>query len=64
MELLFFMAIYAVTIVLSWLVTVGIVKLITMCFGWGFSWAVATGLWLVLTLARWVISGARNSSSK
>lgn len=64
MELLFFMAIYAVVLLLSWLVTVGIVKLVTLCFGWGFSWAIATGIWLVLMLARWVISAAKNTSSK
>lgn len=64
MELLFFMAIYAVALLLSWLVTVGIVKLVTLCFGWTFSWSIATGIWLVLMLARWVISAAKNTSSK
>lgn len=64
MELLFFMAIYAVALLLSWLVTVCIVKLVTLCFGWTFSWAVATGIWLVLMLARWVVSAAKNTSSK
>ena len=39
---------------LSWIVTVGIVKLITMCFGWTFSWGMATGVWLILMLAKWV----------
>lgn len=33
---------------LSWVCTVGIVKLITMCFSIGFSLPVATGIWLVL----------------
>lgn len=32
---------------LSWAVTVGIIKLITLCFGWGFSLAHATGCWLI-----------------
>ena len=36
--------------VLSWLLTCGIIKLITLCFGLGFSWLVATGIWLVLCL--------------
>lgn len=35
---------------LSWLLTCGIVYLITLCFGWGFSWAIATGIWLILLL--------------
>lgn len=43
----------------SWLVTAGIIKLITLCFGWSFSWAAATGVWLVLMLARWVMRAAK-----
>lgn len=35
---------------ISWIVTCGIIKLITMCFGWEFSWAVATGIWLIICL--------------
>ena len=35
---------------ISWLMTCGIVKLITLCFGLTFSWPVATGIWLVLLL--------------
>ena len=32
----------------SWLITCGIVKLITLCFGWTFTWPIATGIWLIL----------------
>lgn len=35
---------------LSWAVCVGIMKLITLCFGWSFSLAKATGLWLIICL--------------
>lgn len=35
---------------LSWIATCGIIKLITICFGWTFKWSIATGIWLVLTL--------------
>ena len=35
---------------ISWIVTCGIIKLITMCFGWEFSWAVATGIWLIICI--------------
>lgn len=45
---------------LSWLVTVGIIKLITLCFGWSFSLLTATGIWLILALARSVFK-SRNS---
>lgn len=32
----------------SWLMTCGLVKLITLCFGWTFTWPIATGVWLIL----------------
>lgn len=35
---------------LSWLVTCGLVYLITLCFGWTFTWGIATGVWLI-----WII---------
>ena len=37
---------------LSWIVTCGIIKLITMCFGWTFKWSVATGIWLIICILR------------
>lgn len=39
---------------LSWVCTVGFVKLITMCFSIGFSLPVATGIWLVLCVLKLV----------
>lgn len=47
---------------LSWIVTCGVIKLITMCFGWQFKWSIATGIWLVMCLARTVFKN--NSSNK
>ena len=38
----------------SWLVTVGIIQLIAICFGWPFSLLTATGIWLIMLLARGV----------
>lgn len=35
---------------LSWIVTCGIVKLITMCFGLTFKWSIATGIWLIICM--------------
>ena len=37
---------------LSWIVTCGIIKLITMCFGLTFKWSIATGIWLVICILR------------
>lgn len=45
---------------LSWFVTAGVIKLITLCFGWPFSLLAATGIWLILALARSVFK-SRNS---
>lgn len=46
----------------SWIVTCGVIKLITMCFGLTFKWSVATGIWLVMALLRTIFkssSGAK-----
>ena len=48
--ILFVVGIFAV----SWLATCGIIKLVTLCFGWEFSWSIATGIWLLMCLARTV----------
>ena len=40
----------------SWIVTCGIIYLITLCFGWTFSWAIATGVWLIMLIAKSVFS--------
>lgn len=42
----------AIMIGLSFLITAGIIKLITICFGLTFSWSVATGIWLTMILLR------------
>lgn len=41
---------------ISWILTCGIIKLITICFGLAFSWAIATGFWLILCLLKSVFS--------
>ena len=41
---------FLVTAALNWLFTCGIIYLITLCFGWSFSLAIATGIWLILVL--------------
>ena len=52
----------AVVTAFSWIVTCGIVKLITLCFGLYFSWPIATGIWLIIILIRSVFT--QSSSSK
>lgn len=52
------MAILIVLVIaaISWAITCGVIKLITLCFGWTFSWAIATGIWLIMFLLRSVFS--------
>ncbi len=38
----------------SWGVTCGLLKLITMCFGLEFSWGASTGVWLLFVLFNWM----------
>lgn len=45
--------IFAAGVAISWASTVGIIKLITVCFGWEFPLLWATGAWLLL----WLLNG-------
>ena len=36
--------------VLEFFATAGIIYLITLCFGWAFSWKITFGIWLVIAL--------------
>lgn len=60
--LLFTIIFLIVVFAFSWIVTCGVIKLITICFGLKFKWSIATGIWLVMCLARTVFKN--NSSSK
>lgn len=46
---------------ISWIATCGIIKLITMCFGWTFKWSIATGIWLIMCLLSSVFNTSGNS---
>lgn len=50
--------IWLAAMTLSWICTCGVIKLITLCFGWTFSWAIATGIWLIMLLARTVFKSS------
>lgn len=43
---------YLIIIGISWILTCAIIKLITLCFGWTFSLAWASGIWLILYLLK------------
>ena len=46
----------AILLGMSWIVTCGLIKLITMCFGLEFSWPVATGIWLIMIMLRNILN--------
>lgn len=56
-NILIMIVIVIVSMAISWGIVVGIIKLITLCFGWEFSLPVATGIWLIMMLAKMVFSG-------
>lgn len=51
--LLIWLALWFVKLVLGWAAMCGLVWLVSLCFGWEFSWAIATGVWLI-----WVAVGS------
>ena len=61
---LWVIAVWAALMGVSWLITCGIVKLVTMCFGWTFTWGMATGVWLIMILAKAVFSNHTTVKTK
>lgn len=49
-DILTIVLVFVGLVFLEWIITVGIIKLITMCFGWTFKWSVATGIWLIICI--------------
>lgn len=45
----------------SWIVTCGIIKLITMCFSLTFKWRVATGIWLAICVLKATFKASGNN---
>ena len=45
---------------ISWAITCGLIAILFMCFGWEFSLAIATGIWIVICILRSIF----NSSHK
>lgn len=52
---LFAILIFAFLYFVSWILTCGIIKLITLCFGLSFSWLIATGIWLIMCVIQSVL---------
>lgn len=56
-NILVIIAIVVASMAISWGIVAGIIKLITLCFGWEFSLLGATGIWLIMILVKMVFSG-------
>lgn len=48
---------------ISWIITCGILKLITICFGWTFMWRIATGIWLIICILQSIFTTDVNHSN-
>lgn len=59
-------ALLAIVLVIgiSWACTCGLIFLITLCFGWEFSWAIATGIWLILAMLSSFFRSSNSNSKK
>ncbi len=54
----------ALAVGISWACTCGFIFLITLCFGWEFSWPIATGIWLILLMVRSLFRSDSGNKSK
>ena len=48
---------WVISCIIKYVLFVGIMKLITMCFSIGFSISIVSGIWLILQLVRLFIGG-------
>ena len=51
-ELIIKLIIFLLLCAISWSITCGVIYLISLCFGFEFSWLIATGIWLVMILIK------------
>lgn len=47
---------YILVCTVSWIITCGLFKLVTLCFGWEYTWGIATGIWLIMFLFKQVFN--------
>lgn len=65
-----FKIIYGVSVTLiaiygvNWLVTCGLIKLITMCFDLTFSWGISTGIWLITIILKSIFKSNTTVNTK
>lgn len=63
MSIVFALMIIALILGVSWGMMVGVVYLLSLCFGFQFNLLIATGVWLIVIVLRYIISAARGSDN-
>lgn len=61
---LFALILLMASVVASWLIVCGIVYAITLCFGWAFSWAIASVCWIAIVMIMALTSPDRPSKKR
>lgn len=51
--------VFAIACGISWIMTCGIVWLVALCFGFTYSWGIATGVWIIW----WVLGSIFSTNS-
>lgn len=64
MSCLLALLIYAIWVGICWLGACGIYYMIALCFGWVFSWQIATGFWLLWLVLCSIFRDTHSSSKK
>lgn len=48
-----------IVMVISFLVTAGLIKVLSLCFGFIFSWKLALGIWVILIMLKPLFSSGK-----
>ena len=51
-----------IAIGISFLITAGLIKVVTLCFGWEFKWTYVLGVWVIEIMLK-SIFGSKNKKS-
>ncbi len=52
---------FIIVMVISFLVTAGLIKVLSLCFGFVFSWKLALGIWVLFILIKWLLPSANKN---
>lgn len=63
-ELLLIILLIVLVVGLDWLLTCGIVKILSLCFGFVFSWKIATGVWIIIIVIQILLKNIMKVGSR